>query len=165
MADPAPLEIDLKAIIEEKERKSKVFSSIGAFTFQFSQLEFTIRSLLGRMLKLTELQFDAVTAPYDFAILCTVTKIILTQNFQPRENEIKIIFNKCRELNDNRVRIAHGLWSDDGRKISTRHVPRQNLVANQFFEDSNELAQLTETAQRLMVGVLNLARGDKPREV
>jgi hypothetical protein len=73
------LEVDMEAVRREEARKSRTFEAIGAFVFQFSQLEFTIRVLLSGVLKLTEEQFDVVTKFYGFCMLCTVTKAILIQ--------------------------------------------------------------------------------------
>jgi len=66
-----PRSVTKEALQREAARLSGSFKQIGAFVFQFSQLEFSIRVVLGGILQLTDEQFDAVTAPYDFLILCS----------------------------------------------------------------------------------------------
>ena len=46
--------------------------------------------------------------PYDFAVLCTVTAKSLTHKFPEGKAAIDSAINRCRALNDDRVRIAHG---------------------------------------------------------
>ena len=64
----------------EKRKLLSLYTAIGQFVFEFSQLEFIIRHALGEALALKETganaQFDIVTAPYDFVALCNVTKAI-----------------------------------------------------------------------------------------
>ena len=71
------------------EHRKFMFADIGAFIFQFSQLEHIIRTELSVALKLKGEQFAAVTGPYDFAALCRVTKIILTQKYPEKAQDIK----------------------------------------------------------------------------
>ena len=61
-------------------------------------------------------------------------------------------------LNDDRVRVAHGLWSDNGIGLTARHVARRSLTAGDFFENPDDLVRLTETARQLMTDVLELTR-------
>jgi hypothetical protein len=61
---------------------------IGAFIFQFSQLEFTVRVMVNGILNLTEEPFDIVTSPYDFSMLCGVTESLFDNgSLNPREHE------------------------------------------------------------------------------
>jgi hypothetical protein len=55
---------------------AKFCLAIGRFVVAFSQLEFSLRFPLGSALQLTDEQFDAVTATYDFSALCRVTKAV-----------------------------------------------------------------------------------------
>jgi len=152
--DTIPLEIDVDAVRREEARKSRTYEAIGAFVFHFSQLEFTIRVLLSGILGLTEEQIDVVTAPYDFRMLCTVTKIILIQRLSVQKKQIEDLFGRCLSLNDRRVQVAHGLWSDDGKGLTARHVARGSLRAEYFFENTEDLVKLADTAQRLMAEIL-----------
>lgn len=60
------------AKLDEEQRQTN--EAIGAFIFAFSQLEFTIRVRLARVLGLKESMADIVTGPYDFAMLCVVSR-------------------------------------------------------------------------------------------
>ncbi len=141
----------------EAERRTRGFLSIGEFIFRFSQLEFTIRVLLSGILKLTDAQFNAVVGVYDFAMLCKVTSAILQHEFPKKKTEIKGLLEKrCLDLNNHRVRIAHGLWTDNTEEIVVRHLSRNSLKAEFYYEDHGELKGLIDTAQQLMAEVINL---------
>jgi hypothetical protein len=137
----------------ESEARVKLYLGIGRFTHEFSQLEFTIRAILSGALGLSDDQFDAVTSPYDFAMLCRVTSAIYTikHGRDPETKKtIEKLFSDCARLNDDRVRMAHGTWSVTAFGASARHVSRQTLAANQFFEDPKELSNLADRAKELM---------------
>ena len=158
MTDDLP-QIDPEALRREAERKARSFLSIGEFIFGFSQLEFTIRTLLAARLNLTDEQFDVVVGLYDFTMLCKATSAILQQQFPGKTDEIKEVLEKrCLELNTDRVRIAHGLWTDNTHTLVARHLSRNSLKAEFYYMDPKELDRLTDTAQRLMGDVFNLAR-------
>jgi hypothetical protein len=70
-----------------------MFADIGAFIFQFSQLEHIIRIELARTLRLEKEQITAVTGPYDFATLWNVTKTILTQKYSGKAKHIEVVLN------------------------------------------------------------------------
>lgn len=152
------MEIDMEAVREEAMRMARGFQSIGEFLFQFSQLEFTIRAVLAGELGLSNEQFDVVTGPYDFAMLCKVTRKILTQKYPEKEKRLEEFFKACYGLNDERVKIAHGLWSDNGYVMSLRHVSRSSLNVKFHYQNPDELSGLTAKAQDLMQQTLMLGR-------
>jgi len=143
--------VDIEAVRRELARSSCVFEAIGRFIFQFSQLEFTMRVFLATQIGLSEEHFDAVTAPYDFRMLCGVTQAISLMRFPEQKNDIESLFGRCLTLNDDRNRVAHGLWSGgiDG-SLTARHVSRSSLKAHHYFERPEDLAKLADTAQGLM---------------
>lgn len=136
-----------------------LFLAIGEFIFEFSQLEFTIRHVLGVALSLNDdTLFDAVTSPYDFAALCRVTKMILQASSSDAKLNAKIeaTFNGCLAMNDERVRIAHGTWTIDG---GARHVSRNTLKAQSHFEKpetivakAHEVSELRSRIVEIMIG-------------
>lgn len=132
---------------------------IGRFLAAFAQLEFTIRFVLANQLRLPEEYFDIVTSPYDFAMLCTVTREIACIRNPADADAIKHLFNECHSLNTDRVRVAHGLWSFGENGPVARHVPRASLTAKYYYEREGELNQLTDKAQELFQAVLTLGRG------
>lgn len=127
---------------------------IGQFISEYSQLEFTVKAILFGQLRLPEDYFDIVTAPYDFAMLCTVTKELLCKQFPDRKQSIDRLFKDCRKLNEERVRVAHGLWTQGREGPIARHVSRGSLEPKYHFERGDSLSKLTAEAQRLMQQVL-----------
>jgi hypothetical protein len=160
----APAAAYLQAIAErrvEDEQKEQVFRLIGQFIFWFSQLEFTIRVRLSAELGLKEQLFDLVIAPYDFAVLCKVASKVLTHRHPEGEADFKRVFNECRRLNDERVRIAHGTWTHGAEGLSARHTARGTLEAKFFYEKPDALVELAQTAKRLMRDVIEAPRQPK----
>ncbi|MFA4994397.1 MAG: hypothetical protein WC521_03740 [Bdellovibrionales bacterium] len=138
------------------------FAFIGAFIFQFSQLEFSIRHKLAALLELSEDQFDVVTSRYDFVALCGVTKKLLDARHKEDKkylSKIKKVFSECKTLNDEaRLPVVHGLWTD-GRKggLACRYVSRTSLDAQFLLEDEeNKIQGWIEAAKILMIKILEL---------
>jgi len=153
--DKAHRKVDMEAVRKELACNARVFEAIGRFIFQFSQLEFTIRVFLAAQLKLSDEHFDAVTGPYDFRMLCTVAKEISLLRFPEQKKDIESLFSRCLSLNDNRVRVAHGLCSGGiGGGMTARHVARSSLKASHYFEKPEDVAKLADIAQSLMAEVL-----------
>jgi hypothetical protein len=158
-----PTDINWQTVREEEEIKAKGFQLIGEFIFWFSQLEFTIKDRLASALRLPDKYFGAVTTPYDFAVLCTVTQTVLLSNYPPeKKQEIDKVFNDCRKLNEERVRIAHGLWTHAKSGLVARHASRSKLKAEYFYEDPKALSKLTTEAKRLMLEVMQVP--GKPKQ-
>jgi hypothetical protein len=86
----------------------ETYEAIGEFVHQFSQLEFTIRVILGDALKIDEERLSILTASYDFATLCRVTHVYLRTSpasTPELETFLKKIFDRCLRLNQERVVI------------------------------------------------------------
>jgi hypothetical protein len=106
-----------------------------------------MKARLAGALDLESELFDIITAPYDFATLCTVLCETLKVGAKPgQETAIDKHFKKCRGLNgDARVIIAHGSWTIDG----ARHVNRQKLKADIHFKKPEDIRQATIKAKQL----------------
>lgn len=122
----------------ERENMRRLYLSIGQFIFEFSQLEFMIRHLLGEALALhDDARFHAVTSPYDFATLCRVTRNVATTIpgcTDADKTELEAIFKGCLKVNDDRVHVAHGTWfisNEEG--MGTRHVSRSSLEPKVYY--------------------------------
>lgn len=102
---------DIAAAHELATEQAIGFQMIGQFVSEFSQLDLTIRFLLANRLGLPEGYFDIVTAPYDFLMLCNVTQVLLCKQSPDKKEAIKKLFDDCRKLNDDRVHVAHGMWT------------------------------------------------------
>jgi hypothetical protein len=148
MSDKTPEEIEA-----EKRKLLSLYTAIGQFMFEFSQLEFIIRNALGDALALKEVgdnaQFDIVISPYDFATLCSVTKAIFMRTVGCEETdkkEIESIMNACMALNnEERVPIAHGTWFIDDSGLGARHVPRTKLEMTIKY---SRIAEIDAAAQK-----------------
>jgi hypothetical protein len=144
-----------------------LFQAIGEFIFGFSQLEFTIRARLAGALELEEELFNIIIGPYDFAMLCTVTRETLKIGANEDRAKIDAFFNKCQDLNlSARVIIAHGMWTTSG----ARHLSRQTLKTNFHFESVEQIKTKSELARQLMTelfikGVPPRARGTEPHSI
>jgi hypothetical protein len=158
MSDKSP-----ETIEAEKQKMLSLYTAIGQFMFEFSQLEFIIRHALGQALNMNETganaPFDIVTSPYDFVALCNVTKAIFTRTLACEETdrkEIESIMNACVKLNDEaRVPIAHGTWFIDETRLGTRHVPRTKLEETIKF---SRIADIDAAAQKAATLKLRLLK-------
>ena len=144
------------ALKKERKNLKAVHEEIWSFIFPFSQLVFTIRDFLGSVLSIPEQHFDAITGAYDFATLCNVSKSVFTKEYPSKAEQYKKIFNGCLELNNDRVRVAHGTWFDDLEGESARHVARGSFEPKFFFEKQGELKDKAVKADRLMSELVDI---------
>lgn len=91
--------IDMDVVRESAEKRGIQLLGIGCFIFEFSQLEFSIRTVLVSRLGLKEEYFNIVTGPYDFAKLCNVTREASIVRYPERKEELDKLFNACLKLN------------------------------------------------------------------
>jgi hypothetical protein len=160
MTDEEKPEIDMELVQKSSEVRTDTFLAIGRFIFEFSQLEFSIRFALAANLGLSDENFDAVTGPYDFRMLCAVTSKVRQLKHLTQKDVTEKLFNECLELNNKRVQIAHGLWSDGvGDDWTVRHWNRQTLDAKHYPYRVDELHGLADKAQTPMQRVI----GFKPK--
>jgi hypothetical protein len=103
---------------------------------------------------LDEKYLDIITAPYDFAMLCTVARELLTLRFPERKADFKKLFDRCHQLNNERVKVSHGLWTLGDHGLMARHVSRWSLKPSFVFEQRDKLDQLSVEAQQLLQAVL-----------
>ena len=117
MTEEETPKIDMELVRQAAAVRADTFHAIGRFIFEFSQLEFSIRAVLAAYLNLSDEQFDAVTGPYDFRMLCAVTSKVRQLKHPAQQDEIESLFNECQELNNRRVQIAHGFGRKDSAMI------------------------------------------------
>lgn len=146
------------ALREHFEAVRKGYQDIGEFMVEFSQLQFTIRAVLAGLLKLKAELFNAVTAPYGFAQLCHVTREVAIVERPDRKDVILATFKACLALNDQRVRVAHGLLTYGDGTVESMHVSSQ-LKAGTYFSKPGELKELCAESQRLFNELLKIAGG------
>src|SRR6266436_9247834 len=108
-----------KKSVNKFTSEDRFFNAIGRFIFEFSQLEYTLKHHVAEEINLREEHFNAIMT-HDFALLCTVAETVLVrpEMNDNRADRLKTLISKCRSLNDDRVRIVHGLWfvaAEEGR--------------------------------------------------
>lgn len=146
--------------MEELDRREEaLYRAIGYFIYWFSQLEFTVKARLANALDLDEGMFDIIIGPYDFAMLCTVTRQTLMRTApETAKKRIKSFFDNCHKLNQKaRLIVAHGTWTHAG----VRHVSRSTLQANVHFAQIEDLEAYGREARRLMMLMLVIEREDE----
>jgi hypothetical protein len=97
----------------------------------------------------------SVTGPYDFAMLCNVTEKASIVKYPEKKVQIEKVFKECRGLNDKRVMIAHGMWTDDFDGLSVRHFSRNSLTTASYPFKNDEFDRLADKAQELLQRVTN----------
>jgi hypothetical protein len=134
----------------ERAQEVRIYTALGQFVFEFSQLEYVIRYFLGEALGLGDDRFDVVTSPYDFAALCRVSCQVwlTTPGLTNKERKwVEPYFKECLKLNDQRVRILHGTWFANSAGAGARHVSRSTLKAN-FFFNKDTVKEIKKAAQK-----------------
>jgi len=144
---------------------AKFCLAIGRFVVAFSQLEFSLRFALGAALQLTDEQFDAVTATYDFSALCRVTKAVYLAKHagdDERCRAIEDLMNRCLGLHENaRNPIMHATWSLAATGRVARHVSRQKHRVTYPFTTPKQLAEQTEAVMHATTEVFVVCGGMK----
>ncbi len=156
-----PEEIDA-----ERENMQRLYLAIGEFIFEFSQLEFMIRHLLGEALALhDDARFHAVTSPYDFATLCRVTRnvaLTIPGCTEADKGELDAIFKGCLKVNDDRVHVAHGTWfisNEEG--MGTRHVSRSSLEPKVYYSRIADIDKVSQEIATLKSKIVQFLIGPK----
>jgi hypothetical protein len=138
----------------------KTYRSIGRFIFEFSQCEYTIRHFLGEEIKLDERFFGAVVESYDVAMLCTITKQVFSITRSPEMAlRIEKLINEFFKLNQERIRVAHGLWNPSTDGGTVHHVSRNTLKTSSYREQSKLLDERATEANALRNNLENAFYG------
>ena len=149
---------------KEEQLRAKTFQQIGEFIFWFSQLEFSIRARLSGLLKIDDSLFDIVIGPYDFALLCTVTKKVLVNKYPSGKEAIEGVFARCHALNNERLRVVHGTWAEGAEGLASRHASRQKLSAEWHYNSPQALQKQIEEAKQVMMAVLSVPDKQNPEQ-
>ncbi|MBR1155703.1 hypothetical protein JQ575_34525 [Bradyrhizobium sp. JYMT SZCCT0428] len=138
--------------------EAEVYKAIGRFIFWFSKLEGYLKAHIVGLLDLERDIFDAVVSPYDFSTMCKVLEKLMLAKKLAEPNALSKYFSKCRSINDQRVRVAHGDWTLTG----ARHVARGKLEAEIYFATPEDLNKHAATCQELIREFIRLVnRSDK----
>jgi hypothetical protein len=128
----------------------KTYRAIGRFIFEFSQVEYTIRHYLAEEIGLDEQHFSAVVESYDVGLLCAVAiEVFKKSRAEQNVAHIKELINNFRDLNNNRNRIAHGLWVPFKEGGTVHYVPRGSLKSIRSANQAEALEKLADEACKL----------------
>lgn len=153
--------------------KDKLYSAIGRFIFEFSQLEYTLRARISERVGLEDSFFDTIMS-HDFSMLCNIAErlllgapapaaipaisgnppSVLQQHATSRAMappDVKKIIADCREIGDKRNRVVHGLWYITGKDGVLHHSSRQKLISTQYIsgDGASRLAEMADKALTL----------------
>jgi hypothetical protein len=141
MTEPAPL---------EPVERERTYRAIGRFIFEFSQLEYTLRHHVGELADVQEEFFDILTSSFDFARLCkAMLALSAMKNEGAPDPTLKGLINDCQKINEDRVRVVHGLWvfgTGHGRAI---HTARDSMKSKEYFEEAGNLDAQSDRIQKL----------------
>src|SRR5258707_11160640 len=144
----AVVDADRLTLFQEWELESdKTYRAIGRFMYEFSQVEYSLRHVVGDELGIKEAQFEAVTTSFDVGVLCNLA----TSVFRERQNaeKIKALINRFRALNNHRQRVAHGLWMPFLDGGSVHYTARTSLKGSSHKQQADALEVLADEALSL----------------
>lgn len=128
---------------------NKYFCAIGRFIFEFSQLEFGLRAYVAKAIGLKN-EFFYVTMTHDISLLCDVARTVLTKKMDAEQKvDFEPLISRIKSLNDERVRIAHGLWFVNDKEGKLLRASRGKQEAKVYFKKADELASLADRAKEL----------------
>jgi hypothetical protein len=149
----------------ERDNLRRLYIAVGQFVFEFSQLEFMIRHLLGEVLGLNDDRFYAITSPYDFASLCRVTQNVMRTVpgcTDEERSELDDIFKGCLKVNEDRVHVAHGTWFISEEGLGTRHVSRTSLEPKVYYSRIGEIDTVSDEIAKLKSRLVHFLIGPQP---
>lgn len=149
----------------EQEATEKTYRAIGRFMFEFSQTEHAVRHFVGEEIHLNEQHFSAVMESYDTAMLIGVAIEVFKKSRGDEANELGKLLNRFRGMNDERKRVAHGLWVPFMDGGTVHYTSRNKLTPASFAKQAahlekmaDELCGLRAAFEREAYSVLNFRR-------
>lgn len=132
-----------------EEQVTKQYAAIGEFVICFSHLEWWIKRLIGEKLDISTRVQDAVIT-HDFVQCCTLLKTIMRDDCNEYEfKRLNELVKECLDINNYRVRIIHGSWSVGRGHALLAHVPRGKLVAEEHYENIDDVVKSAHRASAL----------------
>jgi hypothetical protein len=127
-----------------------LYKEIGRFIFEFSQLEYTIRHHVGEKAGMGDQVADMVTANIDFARLCSTMLALSAKEAGGKpEPTIEKLINECRQINEVRTRVVHGLWVAGTTNDRLIHTSRDKMTSKIFFDKPGDLDKHSERMSKL----------------
>lgn len=146
---------------EQKGTAHATYLAIGRFIFEFSQLEYALRFYVAQEANISDKHFEAIMT-HDFALLCTSAEEILGPGFTNEDGEKRFrqFIKSCKKLNNERVRVAHGLWVPFKEGGTVHHTSRSSLKSTMSQEQGKNLEEQADIAQGLRSDLENLIWND-----
>jgi hypothetical protein len=134
----------------EQMQAEKTYRAIGRFMFEFSQVEYSIRHRLAEEIGLNEEYFAAVVESYEVETLCSVGAEVFTiARTKDSACRIKHHLNHFRRLDEERKRIAHGLWVPSQEGESVHYVSHSGSKLKLSTNQVETLEQLADEIRAL----------------
>lgn len=132
------------------------YLAIGRFIFEFSQLEYSLKHHIAEAANLNE-KFINSLVTHDFAMLCVAAKQILGELMSDeKKDRLNKIISECHSLNQERVRVAHGLWVPFREGGVVHHVPRSSLKSARSVGQIEHLESQADRANGLRASLERL---------
>jgi hypothetical protein len=128
--------------------EDRFFSAIGRFIFEFSQLECTFKVYVAEAINLEDEYFNTIMT-HDFALLCTIAEDVLVRWASNEvSSKLKKLISKCKRLNEDRVRVVHGLWYVGREKGRLIRASKGQADAKVHYEQAGDVAGLADRANQ-----------------
>jgi hypothetical protein len=124
-----------------------LFRSIGNFVFNFSRFEDVVRGRVIECLQLDENRRRIVMAAMDFAFMVGACKQLFAIKFKSEPEklaELYKILDAGFEINQSRIRVAHGSWYMNRPAGFAVHTSRNTFQETEYFTKPGELDALAE---------------------
>ncbi|MGJ4929084.1 hypothetical protein ACQR1I_04690 [Bradyrhizobium sp. HKCCYLS2038] len=115
--------------MKDTEADNATYRAIGLFLTKFAFLEHSLRYFLCAEVGMS-VKFMNRVITHDFAMLCSTVLAVFSETLETEDekNRLKSVISRARELNNLRVKVAHGKsWWTDYESGMLFHVSRQTL--------------------------------------
>jgi hypothetical protein len=134
----------------EEAARDQTYRAIGRFMFEFSQAEYSVRHYLGVELGIKDEYLTAVVESYDVGMLTNVAKEVFKKS-----RKIVGLLNRFWQLNEVRMRVAHGLWAPSMKGGTVQHFSRNKLNVALFADQAKELEKRADELSKLRADLEN----------
>lgn len=142
--------LDFKIVHFGPVEMDRIYREIGRFIFEFSQLEYTLRHWVAEWADVKEEYFNIVTSGFDFAKLCDALRALSTKaNAGVPDPEIERLVSDCMKMNQDRVRVAHGLWVVGAGHDRVIHTSRNSMKSQVYFDQPGDLESKADRCNQL----------------
>lgn len=146
----------LKTIIGPSNQDDDLYKEVGKFMVGFSGIESVLRMLIGIESKVQSLFKEAFMMIFDFSTLVNTLKGFYKKTIKDEKNKKTILklLSECLDINNHRVKIAHGSWMFQDGKGVLLHMKKGAINSNEFFSDISELKNINNKIRKLTIDLL-----------